>query len=132
MIGILLATHGLFCEGIKESVEMVMGDSRKLRAIKLKQEDDVSEFKDALVRNVAELEDGDGVLVLLDVLGGSPYNMAASIIQDHHVECVTGLNLPMLLEALECRESVGLKDLAARCMKAGTEGIIDVRQHLGI
>ena len=132
MIGILLATHGSFGEGIMESAEMVMGHSEKLKTIKLLQDDDVTEFRERLVSCLDELDDGDGVLVMLDILGGSPYNVAAASIPGHHVECLTGLNLPMLLEAVDSRERCSLKELAEESAQAAKNGVIDVKDYLGL
>lgn len=132
MTGILLLTHGGFCEGLMESVEMFMGEVEKLECLKLCSDDDVAVYRNQVMESVRKLDDGDGVLVLTDLLGGSPYNVVASCLNDISAECLTGLNLPMVLEALELRRSMPVQELAEHCIKAATEGIINVKRHLGI
>lgn len=132
MTGILLLTHGRFCEGLAESVEMFMGEVEKMEYLKLCSDDDVAVYRKQVMEYVQRLDDGDGVLVLTDLLGGSPYNVAASCLNQISAECITGLNLPMVLEALEMRESMPVQELAEHCIKAAAGGIINVRKHLGL
>ena len=78
----------------------------------------------------ADLDDGSGVLVLVDVLGGSPFNTAACQLRQKHIESVTGLNFPMLLAALEGRETAALTELKGTCAQAARDGVVDVRGYM--
>ena len=78
-----------------------------------------------------ELDDGEGVLVLVDLLGGSPCNVTASCLKQEGLECVTGLNLPMLISLLEEREDGTLRSMPKVAMEAGKTGIVNVKQLIG-
>ena len=132
MTGILLLTHGQFCEGISEGVKMFMGEAEKLECLKLCADDDVMIYRNQVADHIKKLDDGDGVLILTDLMGGSPYNVAASWLNQLSAECVTGVNLPMVLEALQAREDMPVQELAEHCIKAATDGIVNGRRHLGL
>lgn len=132
MTGILLLTHGRFCEGIVEGVEMLMGEPEKLECLKLCSDDDVMLYRNQVAECIKRLDDGDGVLILTDLLGGSPYNAAASWLNQFSAECITGVNLPMVLEALQAREEMPVRELAEHCIRTAVEGIINVKKHLGL
>jgi Phosphotransferase system, mannose/fructose-specific component IIA len=132
MIGILLVTHGALSEGMADSIALIVGQSEKLATMTLKQSDNVVTFKEKVGCKLKELNDGDGVLVLVDMLGGSPYNVVAASLGEEHVECITGLNLPMVLEALDSRTSNSLEKVVDICMQSAKKGIINVRKHVCI
>lgn len=132
MIGILLVTHGTLGEGIADSVALIVGEPEKLEVLTLKQSDNVMTFKEKVGCKLKELDDGDGVLVLVDMLGGSPYNVVAASLGEKHAECVTGLNLPMVLEALDSRTNNLLEEVVDICMQSAKEVIVNVRKHVSI
>ncbi len=130
MIGILLVTHGHFAQGIMESARMLVGEQEQLEALCLTETDDVDQFKQTVADAIDRLDDGSGVLVLVDVLGGSPFNTAACQLRQKHIESVTGLNFPMLLAALEGRETEALTELKGTCAQAARDGVVDVRGYM--
>lgn len=130
MIGILVITHGAFSKGIVQSMELICGKQDSLTALTLNIEDDVEALAQAVQEQAARLDQGDGVLVLVDMLGGSPANVAARILRQPKVACLTGLNLPMLLEAVSSRTCCTLAELASLCMESGQAGIIDLNARL--
>ncbi len=132
MIGILLVTHGKLGEGIADSIDLIVGKPEKLQVMTLNQRDNVMTFKEKVRCKIKELDDGDGVLVFVDMFGGSPYNTVAASISEEHVECITGLNLPMVLEALDSRTSNSLEEVVDICMESAKEVIINVREHVCI
>ena len=91
-----------------------------------------SEDLEAAVRQaVAGMAPNDGILILVDLPGGTPAKMAASLLQDNDkLEVVTGVNIPMLAEALMYRDNMSLSELAAQAVLSGTEGILDVKKML--
>ena len=89
MIGVLLVTHGNFSEAIIKSMELVFGRQEKLEALTLNHGDDVEELTRQVKERAKELDDGEGVLVLVDLLGGSPCNVTASCLKQEGLECVT-------------------------------------------
>lgn len=131
MIGILLATHGKFAQGIRESVEMLMGEIASLDTICLEEGEDISAFTSGIDAKIKELDDGDGVLLLVDIVGGSPFNVCAmALSKNSQCECITGLNLPMLVGALDAREYMSLKELKTELISNAKDGIRDVREAL--
>lgn len=131
MIGVLLVTHGNFSEAIVKSMELVFGRQEKLEALTLNHGDDVEELTRQVKEKAKELDDGEGVLVLVDLLGGSPCNVTASCLKQEGLECVTGLNLPMLISVLEEREDSTLRSMPKVAMEAGKTGIVNVKQLIG-
>lgn len=131
MIGVLLVTHGNFSEAIIKSMELVFGRQEKLEALTLNHGDDVEELTRQVKERAKELDDGEGVLVLVDLLGGSPCNVTASCLKQEGLECVTGLNLPMLISVLEEREDDTLCSMPKVAMEAGKTGIVNVKQLIG-
>ncbi len=132
MIGILLVTHGTFSEGIVNSIDLIMGKPKSLDLMTLKESDNLELFKEEFSRKLEKLDEGDGVLVLVDLLGGSPFNVSAVSLPNVHAECITGLNLPMVLEALDSRRTQTLEELVDTCMNSAVDGIINVRKQLSI
>ena len=112
MIPIILVTHGPMATSIIESAEMLVGKSEKLVGITLQLSDNFEEFQQRIFAQARQLDEGSGVMILVDLLGGSPYNATAKVLSQENIECLTGLNLSMLLTALDQREYCDLKQLA--------------------
>lgn len=131
MIGVLIVTHGNFSEAIIQSMELVFGHQEKLEALTLNYGDDVQDLLVKVKEKSKELDDGDGVMVLVDLLGGSPCNVTASCLRNENIQCVTGLNLPMLISVLEERHSVELAQLPKAALENGKSGIVNLKQLIG-
>ena len=132
MIPIILVTHGPMATSIIESAEMLVGKSEKLVGITLQLSDNFEEFQQRIFAQARQLDEGSGVMILVDLLGGSPYNATAKVLSQENIECLTGLNLSMLLTALDQREYCDLKQLAKECKEAAITNIVDVRENLMI
>lgn len=132
MIPIILVTHGPMATSIIESAEMLVGKSEKLVGITLQLSDNFEEFQQKIFAQARQLDEGSGVMILVDLLGGSPYNATAKVLSQENIECLTGLNLSMLLTALDQREYCDLKQLAKECKEAAITNIVDVRENLMI
>ena len=131
MISILLVTHGLFSAGILNGAELVFGPQEDIEEISLKIEDNVDDFAQKVAKKAMSLDNGEGVLIFVDMIGGSPANVVGRFIQDvDNIECISGLNLPMLLEALATRNNMNLKELKDACIQAGKEGILDFKERM--
>lgn len=131
MIPILLISHGFFAEKLIESSQMLVGKSENLEAIALEPGDNFERFQQKIAKRVRQLDEGDGVLVLVDLLGGSPYNAVAKCFkQNSHIECLTGMNMSMLLTALDQRTYYDLEQLTEECRIAASTNIVNVRQAL--
>lgn len=122
LVGIVLVSHGALADGLIAAAQMIMGPQAAVEAVGLSPAENMDEFLEKLKRAAATVEQGQGVLVLADLFGGSPGNTAAYLAQAG-TEVVTGMNLPMLLEVLGSRDEQGPEDLARAAMAAACEGV---------
>lgn len=133
MIALLLVTHGPLAEAFIRSAEMILGPQSDLIPVSLTENDNFETLRKRLLHAAASADQGDGVLILCDIPGGTPANAAALLTDRPNIAVLTGLNLGMLLEALLLRETVeSVEELAARVLEAGRESITDVRERLAV
>jgi len=124
MFGIVLISHGRLAEGLLEAADMVFGDaSQQVVALCLGKEENPQDFERRIYTAIHELDTGDGVVVLADLLGGTPCNKAATYASEK-VRIVTGMNLVMFLDLLGAREA-GEPFTAERVLEAAHSGIAD-------
>lgn len=131
MVGFLLLSHGDLSIGVLSACDCIMGVPEKTMAITLAIEDDITKFHEQLVETINELDDGDGVLVMVDVLGGTPCNQCSILLKEKKIEILTGLNFPMIVAAYESRiQGNNLQEIKKYCMNWAKEGVISVRERL--
>lgn len=128
MVGFIIATHGGFAQGILDSVKLITGVQDKISVLSLYHETNIDDFGESLVNEIQKQDDGDGVIVFCDLLMASPYNQATlnykKILKKHKYKVISGLNLPMLLEAISCRmQNFDLDKICSVAKKAGQDGI---------
>lgn len=126
MVGIILASHGQFAAGIKQSGQMIFGEQEKVEAITFMPNEGPDDLKAHLEAAIAKFDPEDEVLFLVDLWGGSPFNQSNGIFEEHKDKwaIVTGLNLPMLIEAYGARLSTNsAHELASHLVEAGREGV---------
>jgi len=128
MIGIILASHGKFAQESLKSAEMIMGPQESIIALALEPEDDPQELKNKIYQAVEKLDRGHGVIILVDLLGGSPGNAAAYLAKDGY-PVITGLNLPMLLELIGMRYG-DMEETVNHIIYSGKDSIEDLRKIL--
>lgn len=126
MIGILVVTHGNLGSELIKSAAMIIGMHQELDCLGLYQNDSVSALQQAIKEKVASLDQGQGVLILTDIFGGSTSNSVALALRDRNYACVTGVNLPMLIEAVLCRDECELPELKEQCLRVGAEAVKDL------
>ena len=125
MIGVVLATHGGLGEAFIGAMEMIVGAQSQVAALSLQVTDRLEDATERLLTTVAGVDGGDGVLVLTDMLGGTPSNLCLALLGGSRpVEVVSGLSLPMLLKAVQARRDAGLGETAALVKKVGRAAII--------
>ena len=123
--GIVLATHGDMATGLVSAVEVIAGPQEGCEAVSLSQESSPEGFGELLAAGIERADAGAGVLVLADLPGATPFNVAARLARDRDdVEVVTGVSLPMLLEVLLGRAGVSVGDLAEAAVRAATAGVV--------
>jgi PTS system ascorbate-specific IIA component len=127
MIGILIVAHGAFGEALIHSASHVLGKRPQgVRQIGVTVHDDPEAILPQAQDLVQQLDQGEGVLVLTDMYGATPGNIALRLLQPGRVEGVSGVNLPMLIRALTYREQ-GLATALEKALSGGTEGVL----HMG-
>lgn len=124
MIGILIISHGPLAKGVLESCRFFYEDERYIRTEILAKEDDPMSFLDVIKASCKEFEELDGILILTDIPGGTPANLAQVVMRDYpQIRLVSGVNLMMVLDALLSREMYGLDELAQHCIDSAKESI---------
>lgn len=126
MVGIILASHGDFAEGILQSGTMIFGEQENVKAVTLHPGDNPDDLKDKLKGAIASFVNNSEVLFLVDLWGGTPFNQANALCSEHkeHWITVSGLNLPMLIEAYASRLSMNTaQDIAQAIIEPAKEGI---------
>lgn len=126
---VVLLSHGGMARGIKRSAEMICGPSGHLVALDLRPQDSPDSLFGRLQRQIQGKGAGREVLVLVDLFGGTPSNVGARFLGREGIECVAGLNLPMLLAVLT-EEAASVRELAAVAVQAGREGVVNLRKRL--
>jgi len=116
MIGMVLVTHGRLAEEFIAALEHVVGHQEQVRAVCIGPEDDMEQRRRDILARVSEVDDGNGVVVLTDMFGGTPSNLAISIMDKAKVEVIAGVNLPMLIKLSSVRavEPLAMSVAAAR------------------
>lgn len=126
MVGIILASHGDFAEGILQSGQMIFGEQDDVKAVTLPPSDSPDSLKQKMLHAIASLSDSTNVLFLVDLWGGTPFNQANGLCQEHQDNwcVVSGLNLPMLIEAYSARLSAqSAAEIAAEIIQPAKDGI---------
>lgn len=129
MIGIFLITHGSYGEALVQNVSHVLNKRPpQVMQLGLTSQDDPLDMLPMAREILALVDKGDGVLILTDIFGASPANLALKLLERGRVEGLTGVNMPMLLRALTYREK-GMETLLVRARDGGRDGIINMLDH---
>ncbi|CAK0771122.1 mannose PTS system EIIA component [Azospirillaceae bacterium] len=129
MIGMVLVTHGRLAEEFIAALEHVVGHQERVRAVCIGPEDDMEQRRHDILANVAEVDDGSGVVLLTDMFGGTPSNLAISIMDKAKVEVIAGINLPMLIKLASVRD-VEMLPLAVEAAREAGRRYINVASSL--
>jgi PTS system mannose-specific IIA component len=123
MVGLVVATHGQLADELIRTAEGIVGKLEQVRAISVGASTSMEETRDRLREAIREVEAGDGVIVLTDMFGGTPANLALTFL-DERIEVLTGVNLPMLLKLTSCRsEKMNLQGTAQTLTTNGQKNI---------
>ena len=123
MIGMVLVTHGRLAAEFIAALEHVVGPQRNVAAVCIGPEDDMELRRKEILDSVARVDEGDGVVVLTDMFGGTPSNLAISVMDRGKVEVVAGVNLPMLIKLASLRQTEGLERSVLGAQEAGRKYI---------
>jgi PTS system mannose-specific IIA component len=131
MIGVVIVTHGRLAEEFIHAVEHVVGQQPHMEAICIGPDDRMDTRRADIAKAVAQVNTGSGVIILTDMFGGTPSNLAISLLEEGQVEVVAGLNLPMLVKLARVRGECPLAKAAAAAQDAGRKYINIASQVLG-
>ena len=123
MIGMVLVTHGQLATGFRAALEHVVGPQLQLETISIGPEDDMEQRRSDILSAAARVQDGCGVVILTDMFGGTPSNLAISVMDGGRIEVICGVNLPMLIKLATMRESVDLDHAVMEARDAGRKYI---------
>jgi PTS system mannose-specific IIA component len=123
MIGLVLVTHGRLAEELRHAMEHVVGPQRAVATVCIGPDDDMEDCRQDIRASIAQVNQGDGVVVLTDILGGTPSNLAISLADRKTVDVIAGVNLPLLVKLAKIRGSEPLATAVAHATAAGRKYI---------
>ncbi len=124
MVAIIVGTHGEFSREIVKSSEMIFGKQENIQYVTFNPGESADDLINKYESIMEELDYKDGLLFMVDLFGGSPYNAASRVaVKEEHIDIVTGVNLPMLLEVFAVRDSMSIEELVKVAETAGNMGI---------
>ena len=132
MIGILVVTHGDLAGSFVKSAQMIVGKQEKVMGIGLYEGESPDTLQEGIIEGIRKLDGGDGVMIFVDIYGGTPSNRVAfsSAKTESRVACITGANLPMLVDCLLARDTLTLEQLTSRCIEAGHTGVRNLLEEI--
>lgn len=119
MIGVVVVTHGHLADEFVAAAEHVLGPQRQMRAVAIGPDDDMEARRNDILAAVRQVDDGSGVVILTDMFGGTPSNLAISVIPEGPIEVIAGVNLPMLIKLAVERSRLPLAAAALAAQDAG-------------
>ena len=131
MIGMVLVTHGALAVEFKSALEHVVGPQELVETVAIGPEDDMEERRNDILKCVDAADQGQGVVILTDMFGGTPSNLAITVMQNREVEVIAGVNLPMLVKLARVRGDLGIKAAVKEAADAGRKYINVASEALG-
>ena len=131
MIGLVLVTHGNLANEFVSAMQHVVGKQDNVATVCIGPEDDMEVRRNEIIQKVTDVNVGKGVVVLTDMFGGTPSNLAISIMDKAKVEIIAGVNLPMLIKIASLRKEKSLKETVEGAQEAGKKYINIASQLLG-
>ncbi|WP_374307861.1 PTS sugar transporter subunit IIA [Methylocella sp.] len=119
MIGMVLVTHGHLATAFRAALEHVVGPQKQVATISIGPDDDIERRRQDIIDAVEEVDSGGGVVILTDMFGGTPSNLAISVMNGSQIEVVAGVNLPMLIKLASVRDASSLEQAVIQAQDAG-------------
>lgn len=123
MIGLVLVTHGKLAEEFRNALEHVVGPQKNLETVSIGPEDDMDQRRMDIIEAVSRADDGEGVIILTDMFGGTPSNLSISVMDGGRTEVVAGVNLPMLIKLASVRAENDMEKALEEAQEAGRKYI---------
>jgi PTS system mannose-specific IIA component len=131
MIGLVLVTHGALAREFIVAMEHVVGPQERVKPVCIGPDDDMEEKREDISGAIAEVDDGNGVIILTDLFGGTPSNLAISLMKSERIEVIAGINLPMLIRLEGARKTMDVRAAVAAAREAGRKYISVASEVLG-
>ena len=131
MIGLVLVTHGRLAAEFITAMEHVVGPQQRIAAICIGPEDDMERRRRDIAKAIDKVDEGGGVIILTDLFGGTPSNLAISLMKSDKIEVIAGVNLPMLIRLVGARRTMDVKAAVAAAREAGRKYISVASEILG-
>ncbi len=131
MIGMVLVTHGHLATEFRAALEHVVGPQKQIATVSIGPDDDMEQRRRDILDAVKEVDAGAGVVVLTDMFGGTPSNLAISVMNGGQIEVVAGINLPMLIKLASVRDMASLEQAVIQAQDAGRKYIYVASRVLG-
>jgi PTS system mannose-specific IIA component len=131
MIGLVLVTHGRLASEFIVAMEHVVGPQERIAGICIGPDDDMDQRRKDISEAIAEVDDGSGVIILTDLFGGTPSNLAISLMKSDKIEVIAGVNLPMLIRLEGARKTMDVRAAVAAAREAGRKYISVASEILG-
>lgn len=123
MIGLVLVTHGQLANEFRLALEHVVGPQERIETIAIGPDDDMEQRRQDILQAVAAVNSGQGVIILTDMFGGTPSNLAISVMQEGAIEVLAGVNLPMLIKLARTRNADDIQKALTEAQEAGKKYI---------
>lgn len=131
MIGLVLVTHGALADEFRAAVEHVVGAQEQIATICIGPDDDMEKRRQDIVDAIGAVDNGMGVVLLTDMFGGTPSNLAISLLEKDRIEVIAGINLPMLIKFASIRETLPLAEAVLEAKEAARKYISVASEVLG-
>lgn len=131
MIGLVFVTHGRLAEEFRAALEHVVGPQEKLETVSIGPDDDMEMRRKDILDAISRVDDNNGVILLTDMFGGTPSNLAISIMDHASIEVIAGINLPMLIKLATVRNECDLQTAIHSAQEAGRKYISIASEVLG-
>ena len=129
MIGIIIVTHGNLALELKSAMEHILGVQKNIEIICISSDDDLDERKNDIEGSIKKIDSNNGIVILTDMFGGTPSNLAISFLKTGKIEIISGVNLPMLVKLIGLRDSNDLNGVAQET-KASAQKYISIASEI--
>lgn len=123
MIGLVIIAHGGLATEFRSALEHVHGPQEQIATISIGADDEIEARRNEIIEAVKSVDSGDGAILLTDMFGGTPSNLAISVMEQAKVEVVAGINLPMLIKLASVRDEISLEKAIVEAQEAGRKYI---------
>jgi mannose PTS system EIIA component len=131
MIGLVIVTHGRLADEFVHAMEHVVGPQKFIATVCIGPNDNMEDRRSEIARAIRQVNQNKGVIILTDMFGGTPSNLAISLLEQGKTEVIAGINLPMLIRLEKARRTLGIAEAVAAAREAGQKYISVATEMLG-